>query len=80
MTATFGDASEAAFITRLRAGEPDAFEQLVRNYTPPLLRVARGYDDEAREPRPFCTEQASLDTYVSDALQLRRGCRSESDR
>ena len=52
MTATFGDASEAAFVTRLRAGEPDAFEQLVRNYTPPLLRVARrllGNDDEARE-------------------------------
>ena len=52
MTATFGDASEAAFITRLRAGEPDAFEQLVRNYTPPLLRVARrllGNDDEARD-------------------------------
>jgi len=52
MTATFGDASEAAFVTRLRAGEPDAFEQLVRNYTPPLLRVARrllGNDDEARD-------------------------------
>src|SRR5207244_11921943 len=52
MTATFGDASEAAFVTRLRAGEPDAFEQLVRNYTPPLLRVARrllGKDDEARD-------------------------------
>jgi RNA polymerase sigma-70 factor (ECF subfamily) len=50
MTATFGDASEAAFVTRLRAGEPDAFEQLVRNYTPRLLRVARrllGNDDEA---------------------------------
>jgi RNA polymerase sigma-70 factor (ECF subfamily) len=52
MTATFGDASEAAFVTRLRAGEPDAFEQLVRNYTPRLLRVARrllGNDDEARD-------------------------------
>ena len=52
MTATFGDASEAAFVTRLRAGEPDAFEQLVRNYTPRLLRVARrllGSDDEARD-------------------------------
>jgi RNA polymerase sigma-70 factor (ECF subfamily) len=52
MTASFGDASEAAFVTRLRAGEPDAFEQLVRNYTPRLLRVARrllGSDDEARD-------------------------------
>jgi len=52
MTATFGDASEAAFVTRLRAGEPDAFEQLVRNYTPRLLRVARrllGNDEEARD-------------------------------
>lgn len=52
MTASFGDASEAAFVTRLRTGEPDAFEQLVRNYTPRLLRVARrllGNDDEARD-------------------------------
>lgn len=52
MTATFGDASEAAFVTRLRAGESDAFDQLVRDYTPRLLPVARrllGNDDEAHD-------------------------------
>ncbi len=52
--------SEAALIARLRAGENDAFEQLIRTHHQPLFRLARqllGNDEDARD--------AVQDTFIS---------------
>ena len=43
---------ETSLLTRLRAGDDTAFEELVRTYSPRLLRLARGIvgsDEEARD-------------------------------
>src|SRR6187549_682344 len=43
---------ESALVSRLRAGEPEAFETLVRTYSARLLRVARRFlrdEEDARD-------------------------------
>jgi RNA polymerase sigma-70 factor (ECF subfamily) len=47
-----GDSGEAALVARLQAGDPAAFETLVRTYSMPLLRAARRFlrsEEDARD-------------------------------
>jgi RNA polymerase sigma-70 factor (ECF subfamily) len=38
-----GERTEGALLRRLRCGDEQAFDQLVRAWSPPMLRVARGF-------------------------------------
>jgi len=61
MTAFTGDAS---LIAGLQAGDPDAFEALVRKYMPALLRVARRFlrsEEDARD----AVQDAFISAYKS---------------
>ncbi|MGN6182330.1 MAG: sigma-70 family RNA polymerase sigma factor [Thermoanaerobaculia bacterium] len=52
MEAVDAGSSERALVSRLQAGDASAFEQLVRQQTPVLLRVARRFmksEDDARD-------------------------------
>lgn len=52
MEAVDAGSSERALVARLQAGDASAFEQLVRQQTPVLLRVARRFmksEDDARD-------------------------------
>lgn len=51
---------EAALIAALRAGEQDAFCQLVDTYTPAMLRVARGY-----VPSHAIAEEVVQETWIA---------------
>jgi RNA polymerase sigma-70 factor (ECF subfamily) len=62
--ATFEVADEAALVAGLRAKQPEAFETLVRLYTPRLLAVARrmlNNDEDARD----VVQDAMLSAYRS---------------
>jgi RNA polymerase sigma-70 factor (ECF subfamily) len=70
VTRVAGD--EASWLTRLRAGDDEAFEELVRTYSPRLLRLARrivGSDEEARDVLQDALLSAfrSLDRFQGDA-------------
>ncbi len=63
---------ETSLLTRLRAGDDYAYEELVRSYSPRLLAVARrivGNDDEARDviQDVFLAAFRSLDRFQGDA-------------
>jgi RNA polymerase sigma-70 factor (ECF subfamily) len=64
--------NETSLLSRLRAGEDGAFEELVRTYSPRLLRLARrivGSDEEARDVLQDALLSAfrSLDRFQGDA-------------
>jgi RNA polymerase sigma-70 factor (ECF subfamily) len=63
---------ETALVARLRAGDDEAFEELVRTYSPRLLRLARrivGNDDEARDvlQEALLSAFRHLDRFQGDA-------------
>jgi RNA polymerase sigma-70 factor (ECF subfamily) len=65
-------ADESELLTRLRAGEDAAYEELVRTYSPRLLAVARrivGNDEEARDviQDAFLNAFRSLRNFHGDA-------------
>jgi RNA polymerase sigma-70 factor (ECF subfamily) len=65
-------ADESALLTRLRAGEDSAYEDLVRTFSPRLLAVARrivGNDEEARDviQDAFLNAFRSLRNFHGDA-------------
>jgi RNA polymerase sigma-70 factor (ECF subfamily) len=65
-------ADESAFLSRLRAGDDSAYEELVRTYSPRLLIVARrivGNDEEARDviQDAFLNAFRSLRNFHGDA-------------
>lgn len=66
------EVQEGAFVARLRAGDDNAFEDLVRTHTGRLLRVARRLmpcEDDAREvvQEAFVAAFRALDGFKGDA-------------
>lgn len=65
-------AGEAALVARLQAGDGGAFETLVRNHTPALLRVARRFmrsEEDARDALQdaFISAFRSIGRFASNA-------------
>ena len=63
---------EAELVSRLRAGNSDAFETLVRTYSPSLLRTARRFlrsEEDARDALQdaFVSVFKSIGTFASNA-------------
>ena len=66
-------ADDAALVPRLRSGEPDAFEELVRRHTGRLLRLARRLlmsEEDARDAvqDAFVAAFRSIDSFESGSL------------
>ncbi|MEO6259588.1 MAG: sigma-70 family RNA polymerase sigma factor [Thermoanaerobaculia bacterium] len=64
--------NEAELVVRLRAGDGDAFEALVRTYSPTLLRTARRFlrsEEDARDALQdsFVSVFKSIDTFEANA-------------
>jgi RNA polymerase sigma-70 factor (ECF subfamily) len=65
-------AEEAVLLTRLRAGDDDAYEKLVRDHTARMLSVARRYlgnEDDARDAvqDAFASAFKAIDTFHGDS-------------
>jgi RNA polymerase sigma-70 factor, ECF subfamily len=66
------DAGDAALVARLQAGDPAAFETLVRTYSMPLLRAARRFlrsEEDARDAvqDAFVAVSRSIGSFNADA-------------
>ena len=72
LDAPLSDAEEARLVERLRAGDPDAYEQVVRAYSPRMLTVARRFLNHEQDAQDavqdaFLSAFKAIDQFQGDA-------------